>query len=394
MEEKLLGAFRWAALVACAIACVQADVLTQPLSKGLSALSLASLLLFGAAFWINTRRVQGPQSTPQAVGLLLAQLPACVAVPELVFALALEAPLVLAGRALGYWVGLQTVATVTILAVHAPHIRTEVTDYEHLPTSVAVGLHMLYWLAWQAVLVPGGVLAAHALRSRRELVRLNAELGATEDLLAEGARSAERVRLTHEVDDALGHHLAELIVCLELAAQRAGPPAALALRSGQNLSRRLLADVRDILGALRPEGGGIRVDLGAALRTLLAGIEGPQLHIALPERLELSPLAAHVAFRCVQEAVTNSLRHAEATNVWIELRAGPNDLSLQVRDDGQGAATLREGHGLIGMRDRVEEAGGEMHIETTLRKGLAVSVRLPLDDPAEPAEATPRMAGP
>jgi signal transduction histidine kinase len=121
-------------------------------------------------------------------------------------------------------VGLQTVATVTILAVHAPHIRTEVTDYEHLPTSVAVGLHMLYWLAWQAVLVPGGVLAAHALRSRRELVRLNAELGATEDLLAEGARSAERVRLTHEVDDALGHHLAELIVCLELAAQRAGPP--------------------------------------------------------------------------------------------------------------------------------------------------------------------------
>jgi signal transduction histidine kinase len=105
-------------------------------------------------------------------------------------------------------------------------------------------------------------------------------------------------------------------------------------------------------------------------------------------------LAAHVAFRCVQEAVTNSLRHAEATNVWIELRAGPNDLSLQVRDDGQGAATLREGHGLIGMRDRVEEAGGEMRIETTLRKGLAVSVRLPLDDPAEPAEATPRMAGP
>jgi signal transduction histidine kinase len=393
MEEKLVGAFRWTALAACVVACIQADVLAPAFSRKSYALCVATLVLFGAAFWLNTRRVQGPQSTPQAVGLLLAQLPACAVVPELVFALALEAPLVLAGRSLLYWVGLQALATVVILGVHAPLVRTEVTDYEHLSTRVAVGLHMLYWLAWQAVLVPAGTLAAHALRSRRELILRNAELGATEDLLAEGARSAERVRLTHEVDDALGHHLAELIVYLELAAQRARPPATFALRSGQSLGRRLLADVRDILGRLRPEGGGVRVDLGAALRTLLAGIEGPQLHLALPDRLEVSPLAAHVAFRCVQEAVTNSLKHAEARNVWIELRPGPTDLALDIHDDGQGAITLREGHGLIGMRDRVEEAGGELRIETAPRKGLAVSVRLPLGDPAEPAEPKPRTAG-
>jgi signal transduction histidine kinase len=394
MEARVVGAFRWAALAACAVACAQADVLAPSFSRKSYALSVASLLLFGAAFWLNTRRVPGPQSTPQAVGLLLAQLPACVVVPELVFVLALEAPLVLAGEPLRYWAVLQALATVVILGVHAPFIRTEVTEYEHLSAPVAIGLHILYWLAWQAVLVPAGALAAHALRSRREIIRLNAELGATEDLLAEGARSAERVRLTHDLDDALGHHLAELIVYLELAAQRARPPAAFALRSAQGLSRRLLADVRDILGTLRPEGGGVRVDLGAALRTLLAGIGGPRLHLALPDRLEVSPLAAHVAFRCVQEAVTNSLRHAGARNVWIELRPGPTDLALDVRDDGLGAVTLREGHGLIGMRDRVEEAGGELRIETAPRKGLAVSVRLPLADPAEPAERQPRTASP
>ena len=393
MEEKLLPAFRWAALLACAVASVQAGALNAPFSSTSSGFGVASLALFGAAFWMATRRGEGPQSAERAVGLLLAQLPACFVVPELLFALALEAPLVLAGRPLGYWAGLQAVATIAILAVHAPQVRTEVADYAHLSYGVAVGLHMLYWLAWQAVVLPAGMLIAYAQRSRRELARLNAELGATENLLAEGARSAERVRLAHEVDDALGHHLAELILCLELAAQRARPSAVDAIRAGQSLSRRLLKGVRDILGTLHPEGGGVRVDLGAALRTLLLGIEGPRVHLSLPQRLEASPLAAHVAFRCVQEAVTNSLRHAAARNVWIELRPEQEELLLQVRDDGRGAPTLREGHGLTGMRDRVEEAGGALRIETAVQRGLAVSVRLPLGDPLEPAEARPRMSG-
>jgi signal transduction histidine kinase len=238
------------------------------------------------------------------------------------------------------------------------------------------------------------VLAAHALRSRRELLRLNTELAATQELLSEGARSAERLRLWHEVDDATGHRLAELILQLELAAQRARPPADLALRSAQAFSRRLLSDVREILGALRPQPVGALIDLGAAVRTLAAGIAGPSLHLSLPERLVVSPLAAHVAFRCAQEAVTNTLRHSAARNVWIDLRSPPGSLELEVRDDGRGAAELREGNGLIGMRDRVEEAGGRIRIETAPRTGFALRVVLPLGGEPEPAVRSPRLPAP
>jgi signal transduction histidine kinase len=145
--------------------------------------------------------------------------------------------------------------------------------------------------------------------------------------------------------------------------------------------------VREILSLLGPASGGVHVDLGAALRTLVAGIEGPHLHLSVPEPLVVSPLAAHVAFRCVQEAVTNSLRHSGAGNVWIRLRSGERALELQVRDDGRGVATLREGHGLLGMQDRVAEAGGEVRIETARRRGFDVSVVLPIGNDDSPGAA-------
>ena len=388
MEEKLLGAIRWGALAACALASGDAFLRSQPASVPSRGLFLAGLPLFAAAFWLNTRHVRGQRSTQGGVALLLAQLPACVAVPELLFAVALEAPLVLVGSWLRSWAILQALATVAILGAHAPSIFTEAPEYKHLSAGVAVGLHVLYWLAWQGLILTASILAAHALRSRRELARLNAELGATEELLSESARSAERVRLSREVNDLMGHYLAELILQLELAAQRARAPADAAVRSAQATSRGLLSEVRDILRTLSPALGGVHVDLGAALRMLATGIEEPRLQLSLPERLEVSPLAAHISFRCVQEAITNALRHSGAESVWIDLRSEAGALEILVRDDGRGAAAFREGHGLLGMRDRVEEAGGRMTVETAPRRGFALSLVLPLGDGLDPAGAT------
>ena len=384
MEQRLVSGFRGVALLACSMAALDSFLLDT--SSGLArAAFLSAFLLFAAGFWVATRGVSGSFPGARAVPALLAQLPACAAVPEVLFILAFEGPLVLAGRRLVAWLALQALVTVGVLGARAGRIFVEVPEYAHLSAAAAVGLHVFYWLAWQLVIGSASVLAAHALRSRRELLRLNTELRATEDLLAEGARSAERLRLWREIDEATGHRLAELILQLELAAQRARPPADLALRSAQAFSRRLLADVREILGDVRPEPGGARVDLGAAVRTLAAGIAGPSLHLSLPERLVVSPIAAHVAFRCAQEAVTNTLRHSAARNVWIDLRSAPGSLELDVRDDGRGAAELRAGNGLLGMRDRVEEAGGQLRIETALRTGFALSVVLPLGNSPEPA---------
>jgi signal transduction histidine kinase len=82
--------------------------------------------------------------------------------------------------------------------------------------------------------------------------------------------------------------------------------------------------------------------------------------------------------RCVQEIITNAIRHAGANNLWIELSRTGNGIAIRARDDGRGTKELRPGHGLTGMRERLEQVGGRLEIETQTAKGFSVNAWLPL----------------
>ncbi len=390
LEERILRIYRGVALAAAAVAAFQPFLEFPRISPWTPAVASVSFALFAVAFWAGTRHIEARLSSFSVAAILAGQLQACLGVPELLFVSALGAPMIVSGRRLAAWASCLAVATTAILWARAPAIFLDAPEYAHLSAPAAVTLHCLHYLAWQAIVLTAAALGAGALRSRRSLARLNAELAATRELLSDGARSAERVRLSHEIDDAMGHQLTELILQLELAAQKARPPADAPLRSAQALSRRLLEDVRDLVGTPGPTATGVHVDLGAALRTLTAGLLGPRVHLSLPGRLDTGPLAAHVAFRCVQEALTNSLHHSGARNVWIEARPTTAGLVVEIRDDGRGAAALREGNGLAGMRDRVEELGGELWIATSPRRGFRVCAFLPGE--GDPDSHTTRRA--
>jgi signal transduction histidine kinase len=75
--------------------------------------------------------------------------------------------------------------------------------------------------------------------------------------------------------------------------------------------------------------------------------------------------------------VTNTIRHAEADNLWIELRGGPSGTVVRARDDGRGAATVRPGNGLTGMRERLEQLGGELSWRSGAGEGFRVVAQLP-----------------
>jgi signal transduction histidine kinase len=142
------------------------------------------------------------------------------------------------------------------------------------------------------------------------------------------------------------------------------------------LSRLLLSDVRTVVTDLRDLNA---VRLAEALRTLASNVQTPTIHLDIDPVMEdgLPPLVSHALFRCVQEIITNTIRHSGARNLWIKLVSANRRYELHSRDDGRGAAQLAWGNGLTGMRERVEELGGSMTLKTRAGAGFAVTVGLP-----------------
>jgi signal transduction histidine kinase len=211
-------------------------------------------------------------------------------------------------------------------------------------------------------------------RARQQLAVLNAELAAAQARLAEASRTAERLRIARDLHDLVGHQLTALAVNLEVASHLAEGPVAEHVTRSRTIAKDLLGDVRDVVGRMREH----PLDLGAALRTLAAAVPHPVIHLTVDETLTIDdPVQAQALLRCVQEIVTNTIRHADADNLWIELRGSPSGTVVRARDDGRGAETVRPGNGLTGMRERLEQLGGELSWRSGAGEGFRVAARLP-----------------
>lgn len=205
------------------------------------------------------------------------------------------------------------------------------------------------------------------------------------------AHEDERRRIARELHDEAGQSLTALIVNLELAAQE---PSADRLRGQlaqlRELAERTLAEIRRLIYDLRPS---ILDDLGlaAALRWYAKNLLDPRgiawtLSVSgvsgrLPAKLET------VAFRLVQEALTNVLKHAEASTVTVSMSAAGRELHVRIEDNGRGFDPRRSrsadqpgGFGLLGMQERVELVGGRWEVQSTPGVGTVVTAVLPIRD--------------
>ena len=186
---------------------------------------------------------------------------------------------------------------------------------------------------------------------------------------------AERLRISQELHDALGHHLTALSLNLEAALQLTQGAAHTSVDKAQDLARRLLSDVREIVADSRMRDG---VNLAEALGTLVGTVPRPRIHLDIPQGLRTpDPERAHTLLRCAQEIVTNAARHSEADNLWITVRCERETLRIEARDDGRGSNGRDEGFGIRGMRERITQAGGELHVGTQPGQGFEVTALLP-----------------
>jgi signal transduction histidine kinase len=338
-------------------------------------------LVFGASFWWNTGRVTRVRPTKAGIASLLVGVACGVLLnTDLFLLVAIEAPLVLSGAAAYAWMGTQSLLTVAagLSVAGTPDFDSLWCGATDLPRAWVEGLTIAAIVVWQWLAFAVGTMAARESRARAELVQLNGSLRATQGLLADSARLAERLDISRELHDAVGHHLTALSVNLDLASRRLQGVEAEAVREAHAVTRLLLGEVRQIVGQLRDTR---RVDLPSALRTLGDAIEQPRVEVRVDEDLVVDPLRAHALYRCAQEALTNAVRHARATKVLLVLSRAPEGLCLEVRDDGKGATQVTTGAGLRGMRERVEEAGGTLEIETRPKGGFVLRVTLPEPEP-------------
>lgn len=220
--------------------------------------------------------------------------------------------------------------------------------------------------------------AAHQLsEARDELRRVNSELRATQSLLAENTRIAERVRIARELHDLVGHHLTALTLNLEVASHLIQGKAVDHVQQARSVARLLLSDVREVVSEMR---AGENVDLAQALAALVEGVPAPRIHLDIPDGFSVTdPQRAQVLLRCAQELVTNAVRHAEARNLWLSLERIDGQLHLIANDDGQGMSEAMPGNGISGMRERLRQLGGELDLHTDPGQGFRVHAYLPAE---------------
>ena len=230
------------------------------------------------------------------------------------------------------------------------------------------------------------LVARQQTEAREEQRRLNAELRATRALLAESARINERTRISRELHDLLGHHLTALSLNLEVAGHITEGQAQEHVRQAHTLAKLLLTDVREAVSQLRDSGA---IDLEAALRPLVTQVPSLDIHLDIGQPLTLDdPERAHVLLRCTQEIITNAVRHAGARNLWIQVRRDADTVLIDARDDGQGADAVAPGNGLRGMRERLNQYGGQLEIQTRRGDGFCLRISVPGAPALMPAAIT------
>lgn len=199
---------------------------------------------------------------------------------------------------------------------------------------------------------------ARERRMRQDLAAAHVQLRAAGMMLGDSARTAERLRISRELHDLIGHQLTVLTLVLEAAKHSEPPQAEEQIRRADEVARGLLRDVRTTVGELREDSR----DLDAALQELVGDLPGLDVETAVPPGLRLDPERATAILRLVQEATTNTLRHAEASRLRIHVAQEGGTLRATVSDDGIGAPRLRPGNGLRGLQERFDALGGSVGI--------------------------------
>ncbi|QZZ19914.1 sensor histidine kinase [Leptothermofonsia sichuanensis E412] len=224
-------------------------------------------------------------------------------------------------------------------------------------------------------------------RTQEKLTQAHHQLRQYSLQIEELAAVQERNRIAREIHDSLGHALTSLNVQLQTGLklwQRNPEEAHAFLEQAQQLGTIAMQEVRQSVSTLRADEQN-ETPLQETIATLLQEFRQSRgipiqssIHLTTP----LSPEMSRILYRLTQEALTNICKHAEATEVRLELKTDPNQVYLAIADNGRGFSypQITSGYGLQGMKERVAAMNGNFHLQTSPGQGCQITITLPLNN--------------
>lgn len=248
-------------------------------------------------------------------------------------------------------------------------------------TAAARARQAVWWSPWVIAWLIGALVRSRVLNAEQRRLR-------RQDM-ASRAVTEERNRIARELHDVIGHSVSIMTVQASAVRRRLRPDQAAereALETIETTGREALAEMRRMVGVLRQHGETADREPAPGLSQLARLVEqfrgaGMPVDVAVTGHAKpLAPGLDLTAFRLVQEALTNSLRHAVSpTRAEVSIGYSADTLEIAIRDDGARVASGAEpGHGLLGLRERVSVYGGELVARPRLEGGFELIATLPL----------------
>lgn len=330
---------------------------------------IVAALLFAGFLGIEWLTTQYDERLPDRRFLL-----AVVLQLLLLFALFFTLPLTFVAILLGIWCGNllhfmslgKALATTPILMFGFYGIFTWHWQFNYMAISSA-----LYWmLCLFTVTTVNSWIQENIAKEASE--QLNRELLAAQSLLKEATRQSERVRIARDIHDLVGHHLTALTINLQVAMHQSEGAAKQQVEKSYAIAKLLLSDVREAVTEIREKS---KIELRAALEALVKEVPRLKVNLTLEDNLDINDVElADTILRCVQESLTNTLKHSRADQFEIHLFRENDSLQLAMQDNGQPDAEIKPGNGLAGMKERILALGGKIQFNAT-EQGFSTVVR-------------------
>nr|WP_136250281.1 histidine kinase [Ningiella ruwaisensis] len=207
-----------------------------------------------------------------------------------------------------------------------------------------------------------------AEESNRQLVSMQA-------LLNEASKQSERVRIARNIHDLLGHHLTALSINLQVASLQSEGEVKANIEKCHGLAKLLLSDVREAVSDIRNKG---EVDLKTAIHSIVEQVPNLEVDVNIAKELHIEDIhIADTIIKCIQESITNTLRHARGKHLDIDLSASGGSLVLDITNDGEVNKILKIGNGLTGMKERIELLSGKIAFYTQ-KNSFKTQIEIPM----------------
>ena len=216
----------------------------------------------------------------------------------------------------------------------------------------------------------------------RELLDTHKQLKEYTDELNRLSVIEERNRIARDIHDTLGHNMTALIMQLQMAEHYVNSNEVKStemLNSSLNTARESLSKIREVVETLR----GKETSPEMAIKTLVEEFSkktGAEIQLNIEGEISNKYNVNSAIYHILQEAMTNAIRHGNASKIWIDLIYSNENIKFNIKDNGQGALAFIEGFGLKGIRERVEAFGG--NVEFKSQNGFIIDGIIPMAQPS------------